>query len=52
MRWTCIKGELRPTLLLDLPSAMRATRLDDGTLLTLPGFSVIEISLSLNQRYP
>jgi hypothetical protein len=38
MRWTCIKGELRQVLLLDLPSAMKATRLDDGTVLTLPGF--------------
>jgi len=37
MRWTCIKGELRQILLLDLPSAMKATRLDDGTLLTIPG---------------
>ncbi|CAF4626912.1 unnamed protein product [Rotaria sp. Silwood1] len=37
MRWTCIKGELRQILLLDLPSATKATRLDDGTLLSLPG---------------
>jgi hypothetical protein len=37
MRWTCIKGELRQALLLDLPSATKATRLDDGTLLTMPG---------------
>jgi hypothetical protein len=38
MRWTCIRGELRQILVLDLPSAMKATRLDDGTLLTMPGF--------------
>jgi len=37
LRWTCIKGELRQILILDLPSAMKATRLDDGTLLTMPG---------------
>jgi hypothetical protein len=38
MRWTCIRGELRQILVLDLPSAMKPTRLDDGTLLTMPGF--------------
>ena len=38
MRWTCIRGELRQILLLDLSNAIKATRLDDGTLLTLPGF--------------
>ncbi|CAF0835101.1 unnamed protein product [Adineta steineri] len=37
LRWTCIKGELRQVLLLDLPSATKTTRLDDGTLLTIPG---------------
>ncbi|CAF0826705.1 unnamed protein product [Rotaria sordida] len=37
MRWTCIKGELRQVLLFDLPSATKPTRLDDGTLLSLPG---------------
>jgi len=37
MRWTCIKGELRQILILELPSAMKETRLEDGTILTLPG---------------
>ena len=45
MRWTCIKGELRPTLLLDLPSATKAIQLTDGTLLNIPGlFSSPNIS--------
>ncbi|UJR35829.1 hypothetical protein I4U23_028576 [Adineta vaga] len=37
IRWTCIKGELRRVLLLDLPSTTKSTRLDDGTLLSMPG---------------
>ena len=37
IRWTCIRGELRQVVVLDLPSAAKATRLNDGTLLTLPG---------------
>lgn len=37
MRWTCIKSALRQVLLLHLPSAIKPTRLDDGTLLTMPG---------------
>ena len=46
MRWTCVKGELRQVLILDLPSAMKGTRLDDGTVLTMPGF--VQINLKFN----
>ena len=42
MRWTCVRGELRQVLLLELPSATKAQRLDDGTLLSLAGCLIRE----------
>jgi hypothetical protein len=38
IRWTCIRGELRHVLVLELPSAITGKQLDDGTRILLPGY--------------